>query len=158
MAKQSTKNFVRLDKVPVTAHYESIVSDTDAVLAGQFVKLLDVVEGSQGEEVKFEKAEAAGEFDAIAVPVYVDRGFTDFNILYESIEAGRPARALHLQKGDIISINAELAPGVAKGDNVEVGANGLGFQKATGENIVGRCIDDSNFLQEVGKLVVIRIA
>ena len=39
MAKQSVKNYLRLDKISRTAHSESAVHGTEVLLAGQFVDL-----------------------------------------------------------------------------------------------------------------------
>lgn len=158
MAKQDKKNFIRLDKVTHTNHYESIVSEED-LLAGQFVVLGDVINSAEGEEVEITKSVAGGEFDAIHVPVYLTDGTrSETDILFESAEKGRPTRALIPVKGDMISINAELAEGVEKGDDVAVATDGLGFAKATeGQVVVGRAID-VNYLNQVGKLIVIRFA
>ena len=40
-----TKNYVRLDKLSQAAYLESVVFESDAILAGQFVELGTLVEG-----------------------------------------------------------------------------------------------------------------
>lgn len=158
MAKQSVKNYLRLDKIPRTEHSESAVHGEDTLLAGQFINLGVVLDTADRELVEAIKAEAGGDFDALIAPVYIDKGYSDFDIQYESVPAGTPARALVLQKGDIISINVELAEGVKKGDDVAIGADGLGFAAVAGEEVpVGKCID-IEFEPNVGDLAVIRIA
>lgn len=155
--RQSVKNYIRLDKVPTTAHYESVVAEDEVLLNGQHIILGDVLNTAEGEEMAFEKAVAGGKYDAIVVPVYLTQGTLSEDIAYEAIEAGRPARALIPVKGDIISINSELAPDVNKGDSVAIGTDGLGYKVATGEEIVvGRAID-INFLRGIGNLTVIRL-
>lgn len=157
MAKQSVKNYLRLDKISRTAHSESAVHGTDALLAGQFVELGAVLDVADRELVEATKATAGAGFDALIAPVYIDKGFSDFDIQYESVPAGEPGRAIILENGSIISINAELAEGVAKGDDVAIGEGGLGFAPVTGEEVVvGKCID-IEFEPNVGDLTVIRI-
>lgn len=158
MAKQSVKNYLRLDKIPRTEHSESAVHGDDTLLAGQFINLGVVLDTADRELVEAIKSEAGGDFDALIAPVYIDKGYSDFDIQYESVPAGVPARALILQKGDIISINEELAEGVTKGDDVAIGEGGLGFAVAAeGDTVVGKCID-IEFEPNVGDLAVIRIA
>lgn len=157
MAKQSKKNFLRLDKHLQNGHLESVVLANGALLAGQFGNLGVVLDSSQGEEVEFTKATAGEGFDVLVAPVYLDRGYTDYEEIYESVPAGKPARAIHIVKGDIISFNSELAPEIKKGDDVEVGADGLGLQKAADGTVVGKCID-INYDSVVGDLAVIRFA
>lgn len=157
MAKQDVKNYLRLDKIPRTGHSESAVHEDKPLLAGHWVTLGDVINPRNREEVAATIATAAGEFDALIAPVYLDKGFTNFDILYESIPAGEPTRALILQKGDIVSFIADAAPGVEAGMEVEVGEDGFGVKEATGSNIVGRCIQ-VDYEPNVGTLAVIRIA
>ncbi|MBS4462307.1 hypothetical protein JXA27_07010 [Aerococcaceae bacterium zg-B36] len=152
------KNFVRLDKVSKEAHYETVVSKSDELIAGQLINLGKVVKVSEGEAVDFEKATADKGFDAIVVPVYLDKGYIDFNILTQSVPAGKVTRALIPEKGAIISINKELCGEFKAGDNVTTNANGLGFKKVTAaETVVGKCIAVET-LAGVGELYVIRFA
>lgn len=158
MAKQSVKNYLRLDKISRTAHSESAVHGTEALLAGQFVDLGAVLDTADRELVEATKATAGAGFDAIIAPVYIDKGLTDFDIQFESVPAGEPGRAIILENGSIISINAELAPGISKGDDVAVGTDGLGFAAITAsEVVVGKCID-IEYEPNVGDLAVIRIS
>lgn len=150
------KNYIRLDKVSKTAHYESVAHETEELLAGQFITLGSVLDDSEGELVEAVKATAGGAFDAIVVPVYLDKGYPDYDITKDSVKAGKAARALHPEKGTIISINAENATGLAKGDKVVVGANGLGFKKAAeGETAIATVIS-LEYLTNIGDLVVVR--
>lgn len=157
MAKQSVKNYLRLDKIPRTEHSESAVHETEALLAGHWVELGAVIDDRNREMVEAIIAQAGGKADALIAPVYLDKGFTDFDILYESVPAGIPARAQIVQKGDIISFNVEQAEGVAEGDLVEIGANGFGVRKNDTGEVIGKCIQ-IDYEPEVGDLVVIRIA
>lgn len=158
MAKQSVKNYLRLDKISRTAHSESAVHGTEALLAGQFVDLGAVLDTADRELVEAKKAKAGGGFDALIAPVYIDKGFSDFDIQFESVPAGEPGRAIILENGSIISINAELAKGIAKGNDVAIGEGGLGFAPVkAGEVVVGKCID-IEFEPNVGDLAVIRIS
>lgn len=158
MAKQSVKNYLRLDKISRTAHSESAVHGTEALLAGQFVDLGAVLDTADRELVEATKATAGAGFDAIIAPVYIDKGFSDFDIQFESVPAGEPGRAIILENGSIISVNAELAPGISKGDDVAVGTDGLGFAAITdAEVVVGKCID-IEYEPNIGNLAVIRIS
>lgn len=157
MAKQSVKNYLRLDKIPATEHNESVVHETEALLAGHWVNLGVVLDPRDREVVGAEIATEGGTYDALVAPTYRDKGYADFDILFESVPAGEPARALVLQKGDVVSFNAEQAAGVAQGDDVEIGADGFGIQKAETGEVIGKCIQ-IEYEPEVGDLVVIRIA
>ena len=152
------KNFIRLDKLSKNAHYESIVSPTEELINGHFVNLGTVIKTTEGEAVTFELAEEGKSFDAIVVPVYLDKGHSDYKITEDSVKPGKVARAILPEKGAMFSINVELAPLVAKGDEVAVGVDGLGFKKAVdGEVVIGKCID-INYYPFVGDLAVIRFA
>lgn len=152
------KNFIRLDKVSKTAHYESVVTPDTELINGHLVNLGTVLKSAEGEAVDFEFATEGQGFDAIVVPEYIDKGYTDYKITEDSVKAGKPARALIPEKGAWISINVELAPGVAKGDLVTTGENGLGFKKAeTDDVVVGKCTDIEHY-PFVGNLAVIRFA
>ena len=153
------KNYLRLDKIPATGHIESVVSDSEKLVAGQFVELGKVLNVAEGEEVSYTKATEGGTFDALVAPVYLDTELDPMgDVLEKAVEIGKPARAFILQKGDIVSFNAENAAGVVAGDNVKVAANGLGVVK--GEEpatIIGKCIA-VEFEPGVGDLAVIRFA
>lgn len=153
------KNYLRLDKIPATGHIESVVSDSEELVAGQFVELGAVLNVAEGEEVSYTKATEGGAFDALVAPVYLDSDANAFeDMLEKTVGIGKPARAFILQKGDMVSFNAENAAGVEAGDDVKVGANGLGVAKADeGDTAIGKCIA-VEFEPGVGDLAVIRFA
>lgn len=153
------KNYLRLDKIPATAHIESVVSDSEELVAGQFVDLGAVLNVAEGEEVNYTKAIAGKTFDALVAPVFLDSDADAFgDLLEKTVGIGKPARAFILQKGDVVSFNAENAAGVVAGDDVKVGTNGLGVAKAElEETVIGKCIA-VEFEPGVGDLAVIRFA
>lgn len=157
-----TKNYVRLDKVAGTAHYESVVSADAPIVAGQFITLGTVLDESEGETVDFKKAEEGKAFDAVTCPVYLDKGYPAFNLVEQEVPAGKPARALHPGKGTIISVLKEMAPGVVKGDKVAVGVDGFGFKKAaagtgdTAGDVVAGTVIAEEYLGNIGDVVVVR--
>lgn len=153
------KNYLRLDKIPATAHIESVVSDSEELVAGQFVDLGAVLNVAEGEEVNYTKATAGGTFDALVAPVFLDSDADAFgDLLEKTVGIGKPARAFILQKGDMVSFNAENATGVQAGDNVKVGTGGLGVAKASdADTVIGKCIA-VEFEPGVGDLAVIRFA
>lgn len=157
----AVKNFIRYDKIPATAHAESVVSSEEALIGGQFVNLGTVLTSSQGEEVDYTKAEQGGTFDAIVAPVYLENELNQLaEITEQDTPVGKPVRAFIIQKGDMISINEELAEGVVKGDEVQIGEDGLGFapvDAVSGGTVIGKVID-TEFYPNVGNLVVIRFA
>lgn len=150
------KNYLRLDKISNSAHIESVVLADAELLAGQFVNLGKVVNTEQGEAVVATKATTKAKADAIVAPVYIDKGYADYDRLADSVKAGKVTRAIIFQKGDVVSINKENAMGIAENDNVTVGADGFGFAKAaTGDVVVGKAIAIETE-RNVGELVVIR--
>ena len=153
------KNYLRLDKIPATGHIESVVSDSEELVAGQFVDLGAVLNVAEGEEVNYTKATAGGTFDALVAPEFLDSDADAFgDLLEKTVGIGKPARAFILQKGDMVSFNAENATGIEAGDNVKVGTNGLGVAKAAeGDTVIGKCIA-VEFEPGVGDLAVIRFA
>jgi len=157
MAKQSLKNYLRLDKIPRTEHSESVVHEAEALLAGHWVTLGTVIDATDRELVSAELATTADTMDALVAPVYLDRGYADFDLQYESTPAGEPVRAFIVQKGDIISFNIEQAENIKVGDEVGIGDGGFGLKVATGAEVIGKCIQ-IDYQPNVGELVVIRIA
>jgi hypothetical protein len=153
------KNYLRLDKIPATGHIESVVSDSEELVAGQFVELGAVLNVAEGEEVSYTKATEGGAFDALVAPVFLDNELDPVGeVLEKTIAIGKPARAFILQKGDMVSFNAENAADVEAGDDVKVGANGLGVAKAAeSDTVIGKCIA-VEFEPGVGDLAVIRFA
>lgn len=155
MAK--VKNWIRYDKINKHGHVDSVVH-TEDMLRMQWVLLGDVLDTAQGEEVSVVLAEEGGKADAYVGHIGINYGYLDYDEAYVVAEAGLPTRAIHPTKGDIISINIELANGAVKGDELAIGPNGLGVKKATeGEVVIGRAID-VNFKEFVGELLVIRFA
>lgn len=156
------KNYLRLDKIGKTSHYETVVNETTVLLAGHLVNLGNVRDASEGEAVDCTLATTKKGADAIIAPVYIDKGYPLYDITLDSVPKGKPTRAIHFIKGDIISINSESAPGIAKGDLVTTGASGLGFAKAdttaaSTDVVIGKCISVES-LTNIGDLTVIRFA
>ena len=150
-----TKNYVRLDKLSPAAYLESVVFENDAILAGQFVELGTLVEGDY-ELTHATKAAPGSAGKVIVAPVTIDHGYHDYDPTDQSVKAGKAARAIHIEKGLQLSINAEAAPGVKVGDDVTVGADGLGFKKAgVNDEKIGKVIA-IDALRNVGDLVVVR--
>lgn len=150
------KNYMRLDRVSATASLESVAHETEELLAGQFVTIGAVLDDAEGELVACEKAAEDGEFDAIVAPVYLDQGFPDYDITTDSVKAGKAARAIHPYAGMIVSVNAENATGLAKGDGVAVGKDGLGFKKAADAASAIGTVISLEYLTNIGDLVVVR--
>lgn len=155
MAK--VKNWIRYDKMNKHGHVDSVVH-TEDMLRMQWVNLGDVLDTAQGEEVAVTFAEEGGAADAFIGHMDINYGYLDYDDAFALVEAGEPTRAVHPTKGDIISINIELANGAVKGDELAIGPDGLGVKKASGEDVViGRAID-TNYKEFVGELLVIRLA
>lgn len=151
----AVKNYIRLDKIGSDARLASVAMEAE-LLAGQFVNLGAVLEDAEGEVVEATKAEAGKKADALVCPVYLDKGYPDFDITTQSIAAGKAARALHPEAGQIVSFNAENAAGLKAGDKVTVGANGLGVKKAgESDEAIGTVIS-LEYLSNIGDLVVVR--
>lgn len=150
------KNYVRIDKFSSTGHIESVLTKTAPLVAGQFVDLGKVVE-TGGEAVDYTAAQEGKGFDALIAPVFVDKGYPDFDITKESVPVGKAARALILQKGSIISFNAENVTGNPNaGDNVAIGTGGKGLRKASGSDVVVGKLIAKEFMRNVGELYVVR--
>lgn len=150
-----TKNYVRLDKLSSSAYLESVVFESDTILAGQFIELGTLVEGDH-ELTHATKAVAGSAGKVIVAPVTIDYGYHDYDPTDQSVKAGKAARAIHIEKGLVLSINKEAAPDVKVGDEVTVGEGGLGFKKAgLSDTKIGKAIAIDT-LRNVGDLVVIR--
>ena len=150
------KNYLRLDKVAATDHYESVKAD-EVLVNGQFVELgeADLTDGIEVMNiVKTEEGKAA---EAVIAQAHLDYGYLDFDYAKASVAPGKIARALVLHKGQMLSFNAENATGIAAGDDVAVAADGMGIKKAAdGEVVIGKCIR-LDYLANIGDLVVIRV-
>ena len=154
------KNYVRLDKLSASGHIETVLTKDAPLVAGQFVNLGKLLNGYGGEATDYTKAETGKGFDALVAPVFIDRGYPGFNLVEQEVAVGKPARALILVKGDVVSFNAEnVTGGVVEGDNVTISANGLGLKKANGTSdvVVGKVIAKEQ-MTNVGELVVVRFA
>lgn len=151
-----TKTYIRLDKIGHSDHIESAVSK-EVLKNAQFVDLGVALDDAEGEAVEATKAKEGKAADAIMASVFVDYGDLNFDIMEQEIKPGKPGRAIHLHTGHIYSVNKEIAPGVKKGDNVTVGADGLGFKKASESDVVIGQVIREDYLAFIGDLVVIRI-
>lgn len=149
------KNYIRLDKVNASAYLDSVISTTESLLAGQFVTLGALVDG-EPELTTYTKTVAGKESSVFLAPVIIDQGYPDFDPADQTTKAGKAVRAIHIDKGMIISINVENAVGVIAGDDVAVGTNGLGFKKAvTDDFVIGKAIAIDT-LDNIGDLLVVR--
>lgn len=149
------KNYVRLDKVNSDAYIDTIVAETEVINSGQFVVLGKLKEG-EPEVTEFTKAEEGKLAKTFAASVDIDYGYHDYDPTDQSTPVGKAVRVFHIAPGMIISINKELASGIVVGDNVTVGANGLGFKKAgVDDAVIGKAIAIDT-LTNVGDVVVVR--
>ena len=149
------KNYIRLDKMNATAYLESVANESFDLQAGQFVELGALVEGDS-ELTQVTKAVVGSAGNVIVAPVVIDYGLPDFDPTDQTVKAGKAARAIHIEKGMVISINIELANGVQVGDDVTVGVDGLGFKKAGVDDAkIGKVIAIDT-MRNVGDLAVIR--
>lgn len=147
------KNYLRIDKFPATGHIESVISKDTELVAGQFVDAGVVQVASEGEVIDVTLTKAGGELDLLVAPVF--EGEDDK--LTAVTPVGKPVRAYHIQKGDIVSFNRENAKDVKIGDKVAIGANGLGVKAAApdGADAIGEVIS-IDYMNVVGELVVVR--
>ena len=155
MAKQEKINYLRLDKINSADYIESVVNKTAPLLAGHFVKLGKVVNPAQGEVVECTLAASGTDYDALVAPVYIDQGFSDFVEHLHSVPAGKPARALILEPGSIVSFAKDQVKGAQTGDKVEIGDDGFGLKKAASGDGIGEVIAEEP-QRVVGGLVVVR--
>ena len=153
MANQA---YVRQDKIKATAHVESVVSLVD-LKNGQFVELGITDETLGGEAVGVEKTAEGAKPEAIILTVHIDQGYHDYNILDQVTKPGKAARAVILEKGDVLSFLTDIAGGLVEGDQVAVAAGGLGVKKADGVDdvVIGKVIR-LDYLANIGDLVVVR--
>lgn len=150
--------FIRLDKIKASAHIETIVHNAD-LKNGQFVELGASAEELGGEAVDITLTAEGERPEAIVTTVHLDYGHPDFDETTQVTKAGKAGRAHIIEKGDMISFLAEeggLATGVKAGDDVAVGANGLGIKKSELEQeIIGKAIR-VDYMPNIGDLVVVR--
>lgn len=151
-----TKAYVRLDKVGASDPIESVVAGAD-LYNGQFVDLGVIDESIGYDAAKVTNAVEGAGADAIVASVFVDYGSLDFDITEEHVKAGKVGRAFVLRAGQVFSLLKEQAPEVAVGDKVTVGVNGFGVRKAAeGETVIGTAIR-TDYLNNIGDLITIRI-
>lgn len=150
--------YVRLDKIKATAHIESVVH-TENLKNGQFLDLGVLHEDLDGEAVKVTKTAEGGAKEALLVSEFLNyEGRADFDYTAQVTKAGKAGRAYILEAGNMLSFSTDLATGVAVGDEVAVGADGLGIKKADGvdDEVIGIAIGE-DYLANIGELVVVRI-
>lgn len=150
------KNYVRLDKVGGQDHYESFVS-AEKIVNGQWLDLGDMDLDLGIEVANVTKTVEGKEPDALACTVFINYGELNYEETEQALEIGKAGRALIKKKGQIVSFNAENAPGVVPGDDVTVGANGLGVKKAEAEDVVIGKVIREDYLNFIGDLVVVRL-
>lgn len=148
--------FIRLDKIKDSAHIETIVHTKD-LKNGQFVELGISDETLGGEAVLIEETEEGKRPEAIVTTVHIGYGHPDFDVLEAVTKAGKAGRAHIIEHGDIISFLDDMVAGeVVEGDEVTVGAGGLGIKKAdVDDEVIGKVIR-KDYMANVGDLVVVR--
>lgn len=148
--------FIRLDKIKSSAHIETIVHNKD-LKNGQFVELGASAEELGGEAVNIELTGEGTRPEAIVTTVHLSYGHPDFDIVDAVTKAGKAGRAHIIEHGDMIAFLTDLVAGSpAEGDDVAVGANGLGIKLAEeGEEVIGKVIRQ-DYMANVGDLVVVR--
>lgn len=130
---------VFLDRLSKAAHVESVVVQGSAIKNGQFLKL--GVLDTDGERRVATKATGDADAEVFLADAPVDYGYvnvdgTTFDLDKYELAAGKTGRAIHVAKGEIISVSEDLVTGsVTVGDELSVNDNGLGFKKATGTGI-----------------------
>lgn len=148
------KNYVRLDRVHAQDYYDNFVAKTP-VVNGQFLNL-----GISSEDHGIDTFEAVPtpegtKPDVLATTVFIDYGELNFEITDQVLEVGKVGRGLVPHEGQIVSFNVENAQGVAPGDLVEVGENGLGVRKHDTGEAIGIVIRE-DYLANIGDLVVVK--
>lgn len=147
--------FIRLDKIKNDAHIETIVHE-EALANGQFVELGVSEEDLGGEAVAIVKTAEGKRPEAIVTTVHLGYGHPDFDELEAVTKAGKAGRAHIIERGDMIAFLEEMAGGALVGNDVTVGANGLGVKPATEEDeVIGKVIRQ-DYMANIGELVVVR--
>lgn len=147
--------FIRLDKIKKSAHIETVVHNED-LKNGQFVELGVADELLGGEAVAIEKTAEGARPEAIIATVHLGYGHPDYDETLAVTKAGKAGRAIIIEKGDVISFVSDLAQGLTVGNDVAVGANGLGIKLAAeGEEVIGKVIRE-DYMAFIGDLVVVR--
>lgn len=152
--------YIRLDKIKGSAHIETVVHTAD-LKNGQFVELGVADEALGGEAMGITPTAEGGAPEALITTVHLGYGHPDFDETLAVTKAGKAGRAHIIEKGDFVSFLDDIAGGVGAlvvGDNVAVGANGLGIKKAdevAGDVVIGKVVR-LDFMPNVGELVVVR--
>lgn len=134
-------NYLRLDKVNANDYITSFVA-TEPIVNGQFlnIKKLDTEKGQ--EVIVAEKATEAKRPDVIACTEFIDYGTElHYDITKQELAVGKVGRAYHLVAGQRFAFHKDQIADystLVNGDEVTVGANGIGIRKATGvEEVIG---------------------
>lgn len=146
--------YIVLDKIKSTAHYESVVNDETELKQGQFLTL--GVLGEDGETAKATPATGNANADVFLVDAPVSYDDQHFKLDEYVVPAGKVGRAVHLEKGDMISVSPSLVNGAQVKDSVDVNTDGLGFKKATSGTGFGMVVAKET-VGDYGDMFVIRI-
>ena len=148
--------YVKANKFRSNGHIESIVHNED-LKNGQWVNLGVIDEENGAEMVLVTLPEEGQGADALLVHPHINYGWHDYNIADQVVKAGKAGRALVHERGNHFAFSADLAEGVSVGDDVTVGANGLGV-KTAGETdvVIGKAIGTEHDLN-LGDFVIVRI-
>lgn len=119
---------VFLDKIPSTAHIESVIA-AEPLKNGQFVEL-GVLSDEDFESREGTKAKDNASADVLLVDAPISYGDPHFDLDTYELAAGKAGRGYHLVAGDIISVTEDLVHGAKVGEYVAVNADGLGFATA----------------------------
>ena len=148
--------FIRLDKIKPSAHIETIVDAEKDLKNGQFVELGISAEELGGDAVNVVLTEEGARPEAIVTTVHMGYGHPDFSETEAVTKAGKAGRAHIIEKGDMISFLTDIATGVVAGNDVAVGANGLGIKVAEeADEVIGKAIR-VDYMANIGDLVVVR--
>lgn len=150
-------SFIRLDKVPSSAHYETIEVGTDKdYYDGQFFNLgvsLDL----DGEVVEAKEAKEGQRAIGLLCSVNIDYTSNTDMLVSSKLTKGDIGRVLILQKGNIISFSREIAKGLKVGEKVTVAENGYGLKKASDDDYVVGQVIRLDHMTNIGELIVVRI-
>lgn len=149
--------YVKPRKFDAKGHIESVIHEAD-LKNGQWLVLGAIDEDNGDELVEVTLAEAGGEAEALLITSHIDYGYADYNIAEQVTKAGKAGRAFLHGKGNHFSFSEDLVAGaIVAGDDVAVGAGGLGIKKADeGEVVIGKAIG-TEFDLNLGELTIVRI-
>lgn len=150
-------SFIRLDKVPSSAHYETIEVGVDKdYYDGQFFNLgvsLDL----DGEVVEAKEAKEGQRAIGLLCSVNIDYTSNTDMLVSSKLTKGDIGRVLILQKGNIISFSRQIAKGLKVGEKVTVAENGYGLKKASDNDYVVGQVIRLDHMTNIGELIVVRI-